>query len=216
MLHDESETLGSHEYSRDVIAAVETVYPGVIEIAERGLKQDTPKVTEPPIAEKDREAQRKLTIPEPVINAYIQAHKDFASSRPTTDMTLQDINVDGWKVSGTLPDPMTAKEGVILAFPASGVDEAVQKELTAAWLETPTGMNLKHHKAFQEAEQKAREACAGGATKEMAYPKGEVRDGGVEKQMPDSTKIAAIVGGVIAALLTIAGVIAALPMLKLV
>lgn len=188
MLFDESKLLQDHETARDLIAAVDTVYPGVMEITERGLKGDNP----------DREAYAKLGMPTPLIDAYLTAQTTLSTTEPTTDVTLEDIDTSKLKA-----EAKPAKEPM---FPVEGLDAKLKAELTDAWLETPTGKHAKAQYEFDKANAKAAELCASGKAGKVDFPK-------ASPETSPEPNIAAIVGGVIAAVLAIAGIIAALPML---
>ncbi len=165
MLFDESKLLQDHETARDLIAAVDAVYP-------RG----------------------KEGMPAPLIGAYLAAQKTLSTTEPTTDVTLEDIETSKLKAEAKpTKEPM---------FPVEGLDEKLRAELTDAWLETPTGKHAKAQHEFDKANAKAAELCASGKAGKVDFP----------KTSPEPN-IAAIVGGVIAAVLVVVGIIAALPML---
>lgn len=214
-LFDAQKSLGDHEHARDIVATVESVYPGVMEITERGLKADKPEVTEPPITAKDRKALSKLGMPSPLINAYVSAHATLSTTKPTTNITLEDIDVDSWKVgkaeTAAAADP---------TFPVKGLDAKLEAELNEMWLATPTGTAAKMQADFDKANAAATKACADGKSAEVAFPDAKVQMDKPEKPadapgstQSDSPNIPAIVGGVIAAVLVVIGIIAALPQL---
>ena len=205
---DESKQIGEHERARDVAAAVETVYPGVMAANESDLKGEAPDYS--------------TILPADLIKPYTEALRTLDETEPTTATTLEDVDTDAWKVG-----PSTA--------PMAEAPFTEGTELYEAWSATPSGMLSMNQQLIDVANASAAASCAKGDAKDMAYPTGPIAldktKPGMDKDKPgkdgmepgdkgssdmdgkDSPNIAAIVGGVIAALLALAGIAAALPML---
>lgn len=136
----------------------------------------------------------KEGMPAPLIDAYLAAQKTLSTTEATTDVTLEDIDTSKLKAEAKpTKEPM---------FPVEGLDAKLRAKLTDAWLETPTGKHAKAQHEYDKANAKVAELCASGIAGKVEYP----------KTSPEPS-IAAIVGGVIAAVLVVVGIIAALPML---
>lgn len=205
---DESKQIGEHERARDVAAAVETVYPGVMAANESDLKGEAPDYS--------------TILPADLIKPYTEALRTLDETEPTTATTLEDVDTDAWKVG-----PSTA--------PMAEAPFTEGTELYEAWSATPSGMLSMNQQLIDVANASAAASCAKGDAKDMAYPTGPIAldktKPGMDKDKPgkdgmepgdkgssdkdgkDSPNVAAIVGGVIAALLALAGIAAALPML---
>lgn len=205
---DESKQIGEHERARDFIAAVETVYPGVMSANESDLKGEAPDYS--------------TILPADLIKPYTEALRTLDETEPTTATTLEDVDTDAWKVG-----PSTA--------PMAEAPFTEGTELYEAWSATPSGMLSMNQQLIDVANASAAASCAKGDAKDMAYPTGPIAldktKPGMDKDKPgkdgmepgdkgssdmdgkDSPNVAAIVGGVIAALLALAGIAAALPML---
>ena len=205
---DESKQIGEHERARDVVAAVETVYPGVMAANESDLKGEAPDYS--------------TILPADLVKPYTEALRTLDETEPTTATTLEDVDTDAWKVG-----PSTA--------PMAEAPFTEGTELYEAWSATPSGMLSMNQQLIDVANASAAASCAKGDAKDMAYPTGPIAldktKPGMDKDKPgkdgmepgdkgssdmdgkDSPNVAAIVGGVIAALLALAGIAAALPML---
>ena len=205
---DESKQIGEHERARDVAAAVETVYPGVMAANESDLKGEAPDYS--------------TILPADLIKPYTEALRTLDETEPTTATTLEDVDTDAWKVG-----PSTA--------PMAEAPFTEGTELYEAWSATPSGMLSMNQQLIDVANASAAASCAKGDAKDMAYPTGPIAldktKPGMDKDKPgkdgmepgdkgssdmdgkDSPNVAAIVGGVSAALLALAGIAAALPML---
>ena len=205
---DESKQIGEHERARDVVAAVETVYPGVMAANESDLKGEAPDYS--------------TILPADLVKPYTEALRTLDETEPTTATTLEDVDTDAWKVG-----PSTA--------PMAEAPFTAGTELYEAWSATPSGMLSMNQQLIDVANASAAASCAKGDAKDMAYPTGPIAldktKPGMDKDKPgkdgmepgdkgssdmdgkDSPNVAAIVGGVIAALLALAGIAAALPML---
>lgn len=205
---DESKQIGEHERARDVAATVETVYPGVMAANESDLKGEAPDYS--------------TILPANLIKPYTEALRALDETEPTTATTLEDVDTDAWKVG-----PSTA--------PMAEAPFTEGTELYEAWSATPSGMLFMNQQLIDVANAAAAASCAKGDAKEMDYPTAPIAldktKPGKDKDKPgkdgmepgdkgssdmdgkDSPNVAAIVGGVIAALLALAGVAAALPML---
>ena len=205
---DESKQIGEHERARDVVAAVETVYPGVMAANESDLKGEAPDYS--------------TILPADLIKPYTEALRTLDETEPTTATTLEDVDTDAWTVG-----PSTA--------PMAEAPFTAGTELYEAWSATPSGMLSMNQQLIDVANASAATSCAKGDAKEMDYPTGPIAldktKPGMDKDKPgkdgmepgdkgssdmdgkDSPNVAAIVGGVIAALLALAGIAAALPML---
>lgn len=205
---DESKQIGEHERARDVVAAVETVYPGVMAANESDLKGEAPDYS--------------TILPADLVKPYTEALRTLDETEPTTATTLEDVDTDAWTVG-----PSTA--------PMAEAPFTAGTELYEAWSATPSGMLSMNQQLIDVANASAAASCAKGDAKDMAYPTGPIAldktKPGMDKDKPgkdgmepgdkgssdmdgkDSPNVAAIVGGVIAALLALAGIAAALPML---
>ena len=205
---DESKKIGEHERARDFAAAVETVYPGVMAANESDLKGEAPDYS--------------TILPADLVKPYTEALRALDETEPTTATTLEDVDTDAWKVG-----PSTA--------PMAEAPFTEGTELYEAWSATPSGMLSMNQQLIDVANASAAASCAKGDAKDMAYPTGPIAldktKPGMDKDKPgkdgmepgdkgssdmdgkDSPNVAAIVGGVIAALLALAGIAAALPML---
>lgn len=128
------------------------------------------------------------------------AHRTVTTTEPTTRTTMEDIDVDHWMVG-----PMTS--AMPAPFPIMGLNDSANTQLRGAWMDTPSGKLASKHMRIDDANATAAKACCDGAPKDVAYPKADMKD------MNDTKDIPAIVGGAIAAVLAIAGLVAALPML---
>lgn len=197
---DESKQIGEHERARDVAAAVETVYPGVMAANESDLKGEAPDYS--------------TILPADLIKPYTEALRTLDETEPTTATTLEDVDTDAWKVG-----PSTA--------PMAQAPFTEGTKLHEAWSATPSGMLSMNQQLIDVANASAAASCAKGDAKDMAYPTGPIAldktkpgmdkdkgdKGSSDMNGKDSPNVAAIVGGVIAALLALAGIAAALPML---
>ena len=205
---DQAKQIGAHERARDFIAAVETVYPGVIAANESALKGEAPDYSK--------------ILPAELVKPYTDALRMLDETEPTTATTLEDVDTDAWTVG-----PSTA--------PMAEAPFTEGTELYEAWSATPSGMLSMNQQLIDVANASAAASCAKGDAKDMAYPTGPIAldktKPGMDKDKPgkdgmepgdkgssdmdgkDSPNVAAIVGGVIAALLALAGIAAALPML---
>lgn len=199
-LFDESKMLGEHERARDIAAAIETVYPGVMEANERTLRGE--------------KADYSKILPPQLIDVYAAAHRTVTTTEPTTRATMEDIDVDHWMIG-----PMTSV--MPAPFPVMGLSDSANTQLREAWMDTPSGKLASKHMRIDDANATAAKACCDGAPKDVAYPKADMKDMNDTKDMKDmkdmssskDANIPAIVGGAIAAVLAIAGLVAALPML---
>ena len=210
---DESKQIGEHERARDFVAAVETVYPGVMAANESDLKGEAPDYSK--------------ILPADLVKPYTDAMQMLDETEPTTVTTLEDVDVDAWKVG-----PSTT--------PMAEAPFTEGTELYEAWSATPSGMLFMNQQLIDVANAAAAASCAKGDVKEMDYPTAPIaldktkpgmdgmngmkpgdKDGmkpgdkgsSDKGDMKDTPNVAAIVGGVIAALLALAGIVAALPML---
>lgn len=210
---DQAKQIGEHERARDFIAAVETVYPGVMAANESDLKGEAPDYSK--------------ILPADLVKPYTDAMQMLDETEPTTVTTLEDVDVDAWKVG-----PSTT--------PMAEAPFTEGTELYEAWSATPSGMLFMNQQLIDVANAAAAASCAKGDAKEMDYPTAPIaldktkpgmdgmngmkpgdKDGmkpgdkgsSDKGDMKDTPNVAAIVGGVIAALLALAGIVAALPML---
>lgn len=179
---DQAKQIGAHERARDFIAAVETVYPGVMAANESDLKGQAPDYSK--------------FLPAELIKPYTDALRMLDETEPTTDTTLEDVDVDAWMVG-----PSTT--------PMAEAPFTEGTKLYEAWSATPSGMLFMNQQLIDVANASAAASCAKGDAKDMDYPTDKTKPG----DMKDTPNVAAIVGGVIAALLALAGIVAALPML---
>lgn len=170
---DESKAIGDYEQARDLIAAVESTFPGVVAENEKALKGE--------------KAEFGKVLPEGLVAKYVDAQKTMKESEPTVARTLEGIDVDAWRVG---PDtkrvemPLTAKDGKVFE----------------AWTATPSGKVAAKHMLIDDADAAAAKACTTGRQADVQYPTAKA-----------DVNVPAIVGGVIAALLVIAGLVFALP-----
>ena len=190
---DQAKQIGEHERARDFIAAVETVYPGVMAANESDLKGEAPDYSK--------------ILPADLVKPYTEALRTLDETEPTTATTLEDVDVDAWMV-GPSTTPMAEA-----AFTEG-------TELYEAWSATPSGMLSVNQQLIDVANAAAAASCTSGDAKDMDYPTAPLdktkpgdKDGMKPGDMKDTPNVAAIVGGVIAALLALAGIAAALPML---
>ena len=184
---DAAKQIGAHERARDFIAAVETVYPGVMAANESALKGEAPDYSK--------------ILPAELVKPYTDALRMLDETEPTTATTLEDVNVDAWMVG-----PSTT--------PMAEAPFTEGTELYEAWSATPSGMLFMNQQLIDEANAAAATSCASGDVKELDFPTAPIAlDKTKPGDMKDTPNVAAIVGGVIAALLALAGIAAALPML---
>ena len=177
-LFDESKAIGEHEQARDFIAAVESVYPGVITENEKALKGE--------------EADLTKVLPDQLTEKYASAQKTLKETEPTTERTLEDSNTDSWRVG---PDTKPLE----LPFAVAKSDA----KLYDAWSTTPAGKVAMKQMQLSDADLAAAAACAKGTQANVEYPTAK----------PDLS-VPAIIGGVVAALLALLGLLA-LPQLGL-
>lgn len=199
---DESKQIGEHERARDVVAAVETVYPGVMAANESDLKGEAPDYS--------------TILPADLVKPYTEALRTLDETEPTTATTLEDVDTDAWTVG-----PSTA--------PMAEAPFTEGTELYEAWSATPSGMLFMNQQLIDVANAAAAASCTSGDAMELDFPTAPIsldktkpgKDGmkpgdkgsSDKGDMKDTPNVAAIVGGVIAAVLALAGIVAALPML---
>ena len=172
---DESKAIGDYEQARDLIAAIEQVYPGVVAENEKALKGE--------------KAEFGKVLPEGLVAKYADAQKTMKESEPTVHRTLEAIDTDSWRVgpdTKRMETPLTAKDG----------------DVYKAWAETPSGKVAAKRMLIDDANATAAETCTKGMQADVKYP---------TAKMDTDVNVPAIVGGVIAALLVIAGLFFALP-----
>lgn len=177
-LFDESKAIGEHEQARDFVAAVESVYPGVVAENEKALKGE--------------EADLTKVLPAQLGERYASAQKTLKETEPTTERTLEDINTDSWHVG---PDTKPLE----LPFAVAKSDA----KLYDAWSTMPAGKVAIKQMQLSDADVAAAAACAKGTQTNVEYPTAK----------PD-LNVPAIIGGVVAALLALLGLLA-LPQLGL-
>lgn len=187
-IHDDTESIMLHEKARDQIIAIETVYPRL-----KTLEQ------------KDKETLGTLGMPAPLIEHYLEKRATFAITKPTTNVTLEDIDVDSEMVNDSRFEGVPAP-----IFPVE-LDKQLLDELLTAWAPTPSGKLNAKLEALSLARVQASRACQAGKPKTVAYP--TLSNFRSDKGPETTPNIGVIIGGVIAALLAIAGVIAALPLI---
>lgn len=184
---DESKMIGAHEQARDFVAAVESAYPGVVAENEKALKGE--------------KADFSKVLPAKLAEKYAEAQKTVKETKPTQERSLEDID----------PAMRQVGPGMKRAEVPFGVEKS-DAELYKAWVATPAGKVAEKQAMLDDADFAAAAACAKGTQADVAYPTATQRD-----EEPNSSKpelnVAAIVGGVIAAVLAIIGMIAALPQL---
>lgn len=171
-LFDESKAIGEHEQARDFVAAVESVYPGVVAENEKALKGEESDLTK--------------VLPAELAEKYASAQKTLKETQPTTERTLEDINTDSWHVS---PDTKPLE----LPFAVAKSDA----KLYDAWSATPAGKVAIKQMQLSDADVAAAVACAKGTQTNVEYPTAK----------PD-LNVPAIIGGVVAALLALLGLLA--------
>ena len=171
---DESKAIGDYEQARDLIAAIEQVYPGVVAENEKALKGE--------------KAEFGKLLPERLVAKYADAQKTMKESEPTVNRTLEAIDTNSWRVgpedTKRMETPLTAKDG----------------DVYKAWAETPSGKVAAKRMLIDDADATAAETCTKGMRANVKYPTAEA-----------DVNVPAIVGGVVAALLVIAGLFFALP-----
>lgn len=129
--------------------------------------------------------------PAKLAEKYAEAQKTVKETEPTKERTLEDI----------VPAKRQVGPEVERAEVPFGVEKS-DAALYKAWAATPAGKFAEKQTLLDDADSAAAAACAKGAQADVAYPTAE----------PD-LNLSAIVGGVIAAVLAIIGLIAALPQL---
>ena len=172
---DDFKAIGDYEQARDLIAAIEQVYPGVVAENEKALKGE--------------KAEFGKVLPEGLVAKYADAQKAMKESEPTVNRTLEAIDTDSWRVgpdTKRMETPLTAKDG----------------DVYKAWAETPSGKVAAKRMLIDDANATAAETCTKGMQADVKYP---------TAKMDTDVNVPAIVGGVIAALLVIAGLFFALP-----
>lgn len=171
---DDFKAIGDYEQARDLIAAIEQVYPGVVAENEKALKGE--------------KAEFGKVLPEGLVAKYADAQKTMKESEPTVNRTLEAIDTDSWRVgpedTKRMETPLTAKDG----------------DVYKAWTETPSGKVATKRMLIDDADATAAETCTKGMQADVKYPTAKA-----------DVNVPAIVGGVIAALLVIAGLFFALP-----
>ncbi|QYH20396.1 hypothetical protein JKI95_05995 [Corynebacterium aquatimens] len=190
-LFDDSKKLGDHEHARDIIRAVETVYPNA--------------------------AKDPAALPEGVKATYEQARATFAATSPTDKITLEGRDyTHNYRVEA---DPKTETSAVPDATfqlaKDSTADADTLTKLTAAWLATPSGDVAKRQAAFDKAERQAKEACRLKTSTAVAYPEAATAStldlsSKLSSAPSNFDKVASAVIGVLVALF---GVFTALPKL---
>mgnify|MGYP006915366668 CR=1 FL=1 len=128
---DESKAIGDYEQARDLIAAIEQVYPGVVAENEKALKGE--------------KAEFGKLLPEGLVAKYADAQKTMKESEPTVHRTLEAIDTDSWRVgpdTKRMETPLTAKDG----------------DVYKAWAETPSGKVAAKRMLIDDAGLSA--ACA--------------------------------------------------------
>lgn len=129
--------------------------------------------------------------PAKLAEKYAEAQKTVKETKPTKEGSLEDID----------PAMRQVGPGKKRAEVLFGVEKS-DAELYKAWAATPAGKVAEKQAMLDDADSAAAAACAKGAQADVAYPTAESK-----------LNVAAIVGGVIAAVLAIIGLIAALPQL---
>lgn len=171
---DDFKAIGDYEQARDLIAAIEQVYPGVVAENENALKGE--------------KAEFGKVLPEGLVAKYADAQKTMKESEPTVNRTLEAIDTNSWRVgpedTKRMETPLTAKDG----------------DVYKAWMETPSGKVAAKSMLIDDADATAAETCTKGMRADVKYPTAKA-----------DANVPAIVGGVIAALLVIAGLVFALP-----
>lgn len=191
-IHDDTESIMRHEKARDQIIAIETVYPQL-------------KTLEKTLGQKDKETLAALGMPAPLIEHYLENRATFANTKPTTNVTLEDIDVDSEMVNDSRIEGAPAP-----IFPGE-LDKQLLDDLFTAWAPTPSGKLNAKLEALSLARAQARNACQAGKPKTVAYP--TLANFRSDKGPETTPNVGVIIGGVIATLLAIAGVIAALPLI---
>lgn len=136
---------------------------------------------------KGEKAEFGKVLPEGLVAKYADAQKTMKESEPTVNRTMEAIDTDSWRVG---PDtkrtetPLTAKDG----------------DVYKAWTETPSGKVAAKRMLIDDADATAAETCTKGMQADVKYPTAKA-----------DVNVPAIVGGVIAALLVMAGLVFALP-----
>ena len=155
-------------------------------------------------------------LPADLVKPYTDAMRMLDETEPTTDTTLEDVDVDAWMVG-----PST--------MPMAEAPFTEGTELYEAWSATPSGMLFMNQQLIDVANAAAAASCTSGDAMELDFPTAPIsldktkpgKDGmkpgdkgsSDKGDMKDTPNVAAIVGGVIAAVLALAGIVAALPML---
>ena len=132
--------------------------------------------------------------PAKLAEKYAEAQKTVKETKPTKERTLEGIAPATRHVN---PETKPAERAEV-PFGVEKSDAALYK----AWGVTPAGKVAEKQAMLDDADSAAAAACAKGARASVAYPTAE-----------PELNVAAIVGGVVAAVLAIIGLIAALPKL---
>ncbi|WP_288751170.1 hypothetical protein [uncultured Corynebacterium sp.] len=137
---------------------------------------------------KGEKAEFGKVLPEGLVAKYADAQKTMKESEPTVNRTLEAIDTDSWRVgpedTKRTETPLTAKDG----------------DVYKAWTETPSGKVAAKRMLIDDADATAAETCTKGMQADVKYPTAKA-----------DVNVPAIVGGVIAALLVMAGLVFALP-----
>lgn len=187
-LFDATKSIQTHEAARDTAAAVSAVFP------------------------------EGKGAPAPVAEVLAKARATAAATEPTTDVTKEDIDLNGYRVEAKTYTAEQLKPAPV-TFPlesAEGVDPAALAKLNTAWLATPTGKLQQMQAADDAAKRAASNACATGA-KHSDYPKADAAPdrapglSGLASSEPSNfdTVMFAVIGVVLA----LGGILAALPQL---
>lgn len=197
-IFDDGKKIGDYERARDTAAAVEQVYPGAKNAG-------------------DKAGVEKLGLSSTLADAYLKARADGARLKPTTAATHEDIDLDHYKVAADATGA-TVSPRIVTAFPAdtTGVSAEQQAKLTAAWVATPSGAWAKRNDAFNTSIRSAKQACALGTSKTVAFPEEYT-----PTPHPDVAGLSSggsnfdlIAGAVITVVAAIIGLVAASPQLQ--
>ncbi|AQQ14152.1 hypothetical protein CGLAU_00785 [Corynebacterium glaucum] len=165
-LFDDSKTLGPYERSRDLVKAIETVFPDAAKVGST-LFENATATTKPEISTEQREALKAAGLNDDLIFDYTSARLLLKTVEPTTAVTLEGIDLDNLRVRAGTESP------VLDPIPLNNVgkmDKATLDKLVAAWEATPAGDAHKRSNQIAASDRQAAEACALGTSKQVVYP----------------------------------------------
>ena len=199
LFHD-SKKIGDFERARDQVAAVDAVFPGAKNTA-------------------DRDALAKLGLPAPLIDAHVKALTTTKTAKPTTATSKDDIDTENFKVAAdaTGADSFPSYDTVFPLSSTTGISKELHTKLTAAWVGTQTGDVTKRSNDYATSLRLAQQACALETSKVIAFPEQQLPAPSVDLSSMSSqsgeSNFDLIIGGIITVVVALIGLVAALPQL---